>query len=98
MDTWILRLKDAYDAGYYRTEPAEHAQTLFPWQNKTCKDCPFWSNGHCRVFVEYRVPQAHTCMYFDLWNRKAAQTLIEEQPTPGLNRWWEWFNDRGATR
>jgi hypothetical protein len=98
MDAWILRLKDAYDAGYYQTEPAEYAQTPFPWQNKTCKDCPFWSNGLCQVFVEYRVPQAHTCTYFDLWNRKAAQTIIEEQPAQGPNRWWEWFNDRGATR
>jgi hypothetical protein len=98
MDAWIHRLKDAYDAGYYQTEPAKHAQTSFPWQNRSCNDCPFWSNGNCRVFVEYRAPLAHTCMYFDPWNRKAAQTIIEERQAQGLNRWWEWFNDRGATR
>ena len=51
MDTWVYRLKDAYDAGYYKTEPAVEAQTPFPWQNKTCKDCPFWANGVCHVFT-----------------------------------------------
>jgi hypothetical protein len=98
MDAWILRLKEAYDAGYYQTEPAEHAQTPFPWQGKTCKDCPFWTNSICQVFAEYRSAAAHTCVYFDPWNRKTAQSAIRERQEEGFRRWWDWFNDRGATR
>jgi hypothetical protein len=89
MDAWIYRLKAAYDAGYYRTEPAEGAQTLFPWQNKTCKDCPFWGNGICRVFEEYRGPQAHTCTYFDEPNREHARAILQKRELHALQRWWE---------
>lgn len=44
IDAWVYCLKKAYDAGYYRTEPAVDEQTPFPWQNKFCRDCPFWSD------------------------------------------------------
>src|SRR5947209_6480653 len=54
MEPWVDRLKQAYFAGYYQTEAAEDRQSRFPWQNKTCKDCPFWSSGICQVFAEYR--------------------------------------------
>jgi hypothetical protein len=98
MDTWVVNLKKAYEAGYYRTEPGEGEQTTFPWQNKTCKNCPFWSNSICQVFAEYRSSTSHTCSYFDPWNRAAAQNIIQERQWQGFRRWWEWFNDRGATR
>ena len=97
MDAWMDDLQAAHDAGYYRTEAAEGRQTVFPWANKTCKDCPFWSSGICDVRAEYRWPSAHTCRYFDPWNRSTAQTLIEARRWQGFRRWWEWFNDRGAT-
>jgi hypothetical protein len=98
MDDWIKRLKAGYDAGYYRTEPALGAQSGFPWQNKRCGDCPFWSNGVCQVFEEYRSAAAHTCIYFDPWNGEIAQLMIEEREEQGLRHWWQWFNDRGAAR
>ena len=98
MEQWVLRLKDAYDAGYYKTERAEGMQTSFPWSRKTCKDCPFWSNSICQVFAEYKSSAAHTCSYFDPWNRTTAQSIIQERQWQGFRRWWEWFNDRGATR
>jgi hypothetical protein len=98
MDAWIGRLKAGYDAGYYKTEAAEGQQTPFPWQNKTCKDCPFWVNSVCQVLAEYRSPEAHTCIYFDPWNRETARNMIREHQEQGFRRWWEWFNDRGATR
>lgn len=98
MDGWMLKLKAAYDAGYYRTEIEPALQSPFPWQNKSCKDCPFWSNSICQVFAEYRSSTAHTCSHFDPWNRDAAQNIIRERQWQGFRRWWEWFNDRGATR
>jgi hypothetical protein len=98
MDEWINRLKAAYDAGYYTTEAADGAQTPFPWQNKSCRDCPFWANSVCQVHAEYRGPLAHTCIYFDAANRPAAQSIIQGRRPEGVRRWWEWFNDRGAMR
>ncbi len=96
MDAGVYRLKEAYEAGYYKTEPEPNEQTPFPWQNKTCKDCPFWVNSICQMFTEYRGPQAHICTYFDNWNQQQAQTIIQERQSQAMRRWWEWFNDRGT--
>lgn len=95
---WLVRLKAAYEAGFYRTEEAVGAQSAFPWQNKTCKNCPFWSNSYCQVHGEYRNAAAHTCSYFDEKNRTAAREHIQERQWRSYRRWWEWFNDRGALR
>jgi hypothetical protein len=76
---WMLRLKAAYDAGYYRTEAAEGQQMSFPWQNKTCKDCPFWSRNVCQIYAESRGTMAHTCVYFDVVNRELGQDLLRER-------------------
>ena len=65
-EAWLLRLKAAYDAGYYHTEEDRERQTGFPWQNKTCKDCPAWREGHCGVFQTFRREFADTCGVFDL--------------------------------
>lgn len=97
-DPWVYRLKQACDAGYYRTEAADGEQTAFPWQNKTCKDCPFWANNICQVFAEHRTGTSHTCVYFDGGNREQAQMMIQERNAEGLRRWWERFNDRGIVR
>jgi hypothetical protein len=96
MESWIKRLKTAYQAGYYQTEAAEGSQITFPWQNKTCKDCPFWSNSICQVFAEYRGPRTHTCAYFDPWHRDAAGRVIRERQWSGFRQWWSWFKDRDA--
>jgi hypothetical protein len=98
MEQWLQRLKSACDAGYYRTEAAEGSQTMFPWSDKTCKDCPFWSNSICQVFAEYRASTTHTCSHFDPWKRAAARNIIQDREWQGFRRWWEWFNDRGAAR
>jgi hypothetical protein len=76
-EPWLLRLRAAYRAGFYKTESAVGKQERFPWQGKTCGDCPFWSNNQCSVFIERRSPLAHTCCYFDRANRAAARELIE---------------------
>ncbi len=91
---WLLRLKEAADWGYYKTEPAIEEQTGFPWQNKTCRHCPFWANGICRVHAEYRPATAHTCTYFDDSRREAAHDIIRERQMQGYRRWWDWFNSR----
>jgi hypothetical protein len=91
---WLLRLKAAYDAGYYRTEAQVELQTAFPWQNKSCHDCPYWSNSICRVHAEYRSATSHTCAYFDESHREAAEDIIRERQWQGYRRWWDWFNSR----
>jgi len=95
---WLENLKAGFDAGYYRTEAAVGERASFPWHGKRCKNCPFWANSICQVFAEYRSSTAHTCSYFDPWNRPQAQSIIQERQRRGVKRWWEWFNDRGATR
>jgi hypothetical protein len=96
MEPWVQRLKAAYESGFYQTEAAEGTQSGFPWQNKTCKDCPFWSNSICQVFAEYRGPRTHTCSYFDPWHREAAERVIKERQWRGFRQWWSWFKDRDA--
>lgn len=91
MDAWVYRLKAAYEAGYYQTEPAVRDQSPFPWHNKTCKDCPFWANSVCQVHAEYRAAYAHTCTYFDASNRSAARRILRERQMQGVQRWWEWL-------
>ncbi len=98
MDAWIIRLKAAVDSGYYRAEEAREEQVSFPWQNKTCRDCPFWANSICQVFADYRGSMTHTCGYFDPWNHAAAERRIQTRQWQGFRRWWEWYNDRGASR
>lgn len=86
-ESWMLRLQLAVEAGYYRTESAEGEQTPFPWQNKTCGDCPFWLNGVCRVQAVQRDAGMHTCSYFDSWNHHAAQRLIENRMKAVRKMW-----------
>jgi hypothetical protein len=93
-EEWLLRLKSAYDAGYYQTEADANQQTLFPWQNKSCRDCPYWANSICRVHAEYRAAASATCMYFDECNREQAEDVIRERQWQGYRRWWEWFNTK----
>lgn len=93
-EDWLVRLRAGCEAGYYKTEAALGQQIGFPWQNKTCSDCPFWSNSVCRVHAEYRASAAHTCIYFDELNREAADEIIRERQWQGYRRWWDWFNSR----
>jgi hypothetical protein len=78
-EPWVLRLRNAYQAGFYRTEAAVDEQVSFPWQGKTCRDCPFWSDNVCSVFLERRSALAHTCCYFDRANRGDALDLIQSR-------------------
>ncbi|HLJ67990.1 MAG TPA: hypothetical protein VKX16_11585 [Chloroflexota bacterium] len=88
VETWVERLKAAYEAGYYRTERAESEQTAFPWQNKTCKDCPFWLNGVCRVHAVQRSADDDTCAFFDPQNHRAAQSIIDGRMQTVRRMWW----------
>jgi hypothetical protein len=65
VEDWLLKLKAAYEAGYYRTESAEGQQETFPWQNKLCRDCPFWINDICQVDLRRCQGFSDTCAYFD---------------------------------
>jgi|SRR5947209_100380 len=87
-ETWMVDLKRAVQAGYYRTEVARGGQTRFPWQDKTCRDCPFWRESICRVHAESRSGSAHTCVYFDAPNHGAAAGLMESRSTAVQKLWW----------
>jgi hypothetical protein len=96
-ERWILKLKAAYEAGYYKTEAAPDEQTGFPWQNKTCQDCAFWSNNRCWVHSESHSPAADICTCFDPGNQSGAQRMSGDHSSHGFRRWWEWLKG-GATR
>lgn len=85
-EAWLERLKEAYEAGYYRTEAAVDEQTAFPWQNRTCGDCPFWMHSICLVDEVARPANAHTCRYFDRPNREDARALIRRRRWELLRR------------
>ena len=86
-ETWAINLKTAFEAGYYRTESADAEQTPFPWQNKTCADCPFWLNNVCRVHAGPRDPEQHTCSYFDAAHRQEAQRIIDTRMQAVRKMW-----------
>ena len=77
VEPWMRRLKAAYEAGYYRTEAAVGEQTRFPWQDRTCGDCPFWARNTCLVRGTRRGPGDATCRYFDPWNHAEAESVIQ---------------------
>ncbi len=79
---WLRRLKGAYEAGYYRTEAAEDEQEPFPWQNRTCGDCPFWMRNTCLVREARRGAGDATCKYFDPWNYPEAVSIIQYNRIP----------------
>ncbi|MGH2441723.1 MAG: hypothetical protein ACRDFX_00985 [Chloroflexota bacterium] len=92
MDEWIIKLRSAVEAGYYRTEVAAGEQTRFPWQGKTCGDCPFWHQRVCAIYETDRSPESHTCAYFDDANRAAGTDLLARRRRVAFRRWWDGFN------
>ena len=90
-EAWMLRLKAAYDAGYYRTEAAEEEQTRFPWQNRTCGDCPFWARDTCLVRETRRGAGDATCRYFDPCNYPEAASIVQYNRIPAI-----WSDDDQA--
>ena len=88
-EDWVIRLKAGFEAGYYRTEAAVEAQMAFPWQNKRCRDCPFWLNNVCRVDAAPRSPDAHTCLYFDAENHASARRIIDQRMNRVRRAWWD---------
>jgi hypothetical protein len=86
VEPWMLRLKAAYEAGYYRTEAAEDDQTRFPWQDRTCGDCPFWAQNTCLVRGARRGAADATCRYFDPCNHAEAASIIQYNKVRPLRR------------
>lgn len=89
IEPWMLRLKAACEAGYYRTEADVDRQEHFPWQNKHCGDCPFWSNEVCRVYAERRAAVAPTCATFDRATDMPARQDLDERVSALLRAWQE---------
>jgi hypothetical protein len=77
VEPWMVRLKAAVEAGYYRTEADEARQTRFPWQDRTCGDCPFWVPNTCLVRGTRREARDATCRYFDPWHHPEAESIIQ---------------------
>ncbi len=93
IEDWMARLKRAYEVGYYKTEAALGQQEPFPWQNKTCRDCPFWLDTNwCQVHAEDRAAGEHTCAYFDPPYRLAARNIIDERQQQSRRRFLDWFS------
>jgi hypothetical protein len=88
IEPWAVKLKEAYEAGYYRTESANGDQILFPWQDRTCKDCPFWLNKVCRVHAVQRDGDDHTCSYFDASHHVEARRVIDARLHAVRPIWW----------
>lgn len=76
---WLYALKRAVEAGYYRTETAVDEQSSFPWQGRTCADCPFWQSNECGVQVTERPANAHTCRYFDRPHREKGRARLHQR-------------------
>lgn len=83
---WLRRLKEAFEAGYYRTEAAEGEQEPFPWQNRACGDCPFWIHDICLVHEIPRPANAHTCRYDDRAHREEGRVLLRRRRWELLRR------------
>ena len=77
VEPWMVHLKAAVEAGYYRTEADKDKQTRFPWQYRTCGDCPFWVPNRCLVRGTRREARDATCRYFDPWNYPEAESIIQ---------------------
>ncbi len=104
-EPWLLRLKAAVAAGYYRTEADEGQQTRFPWQDRTCGDCPFWTRDRCLVREARRGAGDATCRYFDAWNYAEAESIIQYNKIPappfggggpGILPSWPYDDDQAA--
>lgn len=87
VEPWMIRLKAAVDAGYYRTEAAMGEQTRFPWQDRSCGDCPFWMSNTCIVRGARRGARDATCRYFDSWNHPEAESIIQYNKIRPLRTW-----------
>lgn len=72
VDASLLRLKAAVEAGYYRTEAAVGEQITFPWQNRICRDCPYWRADYCTVHADFRSSTSPTCREDDIWREARA--------------------------
>jgi hypothetical protein len=97
-EPWVLKLRAAYEAGYYKTEAAPDEQTGFPWQNEACQDCTVWCSNRCRVYSDYRRATADACTCFDPGNHSEAQPMLHGHSCHGFRRWWQWLTGRGSTR
>ena len=88
---WMQRLKDAHDAGYYRTESAVGQQSPIPWQERTCQHCSSWTVGYCDVHAAWRDASHVVCPYFSETKRSAIQPAEVKVEKAGLSRLKRWF-------
>lgn len=92
-EEWLRSLKQAVEAGRYRTEAALGMQERFPWQDKTCGHCPFWlDTAWCEVNARDRSPGEHTCGYFDFHRRPSARQIIDDRMRLARERFWTWYH------
>jgi hypothetical protein len=89
VETWMVSLKAAYDAGYYRTEAAVGEQVPLPWQVTARTESVGWSarrrspmhgeRGSCPRCAEHRT------------NLQVAGELPAGRGWHALRRWWNWL-------
>lgn len=97
-EPWLVRLKQLVEAGRYRTEEAEAEQEPFPWQGKSCGDCPFWLDSDwCDVYAMDRPAREHTCGYFDDERRRFARRILDQRAELSRRRFFDWRSGNGVT-
>jgi hypothetical protein len=74
---WLLHLKAACDAGYYKTEADTDSQIGLARQDKTCQDCFFWAADFCRFSSLPRRSSADTCLYFHMSNSPGHTSVVD---------------------
>ena len=91
---WMRRLKDACEAGYYRTESALEEQTPIPWRRATCSDCFAWTDGFCEVYAIWSAASHDTCVYFP-GSIQRTEHRQEHEAQSQEHRWWKRLLSRG---
>ncbi|HLJ68276.1 MAG TPA: hypothetical protein VKX16_13035 [Chloroflexota bacterium] len=74
-EPWLLGLKAAYDAGYYRSDVDPQAEKVAPWRLTVCQKCAFWHTGFCCIHLEIRRPGANACSLF----HQSRQATVEQR-------------------
>jgi hypothetical protein len=96
-ERWLDRLQAACEAGLYRTESEPEQQMRFPWQDKHCRECPFWMNDVCQVDLRACTAEDPPCAFYDPPNFVLGRAAIEERLRAAWRgRWHEEYRWKGA--
>jgi hypothetical protein len=73
---WLMHLKAACDAGYYKADTDEPLAPIPP--DVACRDCYFWVDNFCRLTSRDRDPEGESCAFFYGLDRPETQPRSDE--------------------